>query len=274
MDNNHLCPVCHRSFSQLGNMRRHLSTIHTVEHEEKKKFTCPTCNRSFTRKHDMNKHIEKFHGSDILPTNNHFVSMLISEIGDLKSKLEERDEKLKLELKEQLKQELQKRPSNNIVNNLNIVCVTDHDNYLDMLTDQMGDVEKAIEYIKDCALGDVSGDCKLLEKIYTVSNGTDNKSSLSFTIDKNKSTIHFYDEQKQECSEQKESFGHKLANNLQNSYLKGVNYLIQRNLDRKGDPNKFLDSYDVMTWNHHIYQLSELNHQKKIINQMRIPLKI
>ena len=72
-------------------------------------------------------------------------------------------------------------------------------------------------------------------------------------------------------TENKESFGRKLANNLQNSYLKGINFLINNNLDQKMDPNKFLDEHDIMAWNTHIYHLSDVNHQRKIINQLNIP---
>ncbi len=69
----------------------------------------------------------------------------------------------------------------------------------------------------------------------------------------------------------KELFGRKLANNLQNSYLKGVNYLITCNLNNRMCPNKFLEEYDIQTWNGHIYELSDLRYQKKIINQLNIP---
>ena len=64
----------------------------------------------------------------------------------------------------------------------------------------------------------------------------------------------------------------KLANNLQNSYLKGVNYLITKNLEMHGCPNKFLEEYDLQIWNQHIYDLSDIRYHKKIVNQLEIPV--
>src|SRR5438128_3375403 len=49
---------------------------------------------------------------------------------------------------------------------LQVVCLTDKDNYLDMLTEQWGDYNRALKYIKDCALSSLAGDCQLIEKIY------------------------------------------------------------------------------------------------------------
>ncbi len=54
-----------------------------------------------------------------------------------------------------------------IVNNdLQIVCVGQNDNYLDMLTEQFDDFDKELEYIKCFALSSLIGDCKLIERIY------------------------------------------------------------------------------------------------------------
>ncbi len=52
-----------------------------------------------------------------------------------------------------------------INNNLQIVCVGQNDNYLDMLSQQWKNFDKALEYIKGCALSSLVGDCKLIEKI-------------------------------------------------------------------------------------------------------------
>ena len=68
-------------------------------------------------------------------------------------------------------------------------------------------------------------------------------------------------------------FGRKLANNLQNTYLKGINHVINNNLESRKCPNKFLEEYDIQTWNQHIYKLSDTTYQKKIINQLSIPNK-
>jgi chromosome segregation ATPase len=79
---------------------------------------------------------------------------------------------------------LKEKPSN--VQILQVICVGGNDNYLDMLTQQWGDFDKALEYIKNCVLSNLNGDYQLIK-------------SQKKVIDP------------------KESFWRKLANNLQNS---------------------------------------------------------
>jgi hypothetical protein len=215
----------------------------------------------------MKKHVETIHNGDkktqLIDTNYH---VLISKITELQSKLEERDEKQK-ERDEKLTNEIEKlknKPNNQV---LQIVCVSSNDNYLDMLTDRMGNFDQAIAYIKDCALSDLIGDCKLIEKIYK--NQDD---ELAFSIDRKNTKIFYNNDHNQPISENRDIFGRKLANNLQNSYLKGINHLINKNLDMKRDPNKFLDDYDIMTWNTHIYHLSDIDHQRKILSRLALPV--
>jgi len=156
---------------------------------------------------------------------------------------------------------------------LQVICITNNDNYLDILTERMGNFSDAIEYIKDCALSDISGDCKLIEKIYMTHDETvPNNSEKMYYTDRSKNNIVYYNEKLERVVESKISMGKKLANNLQNSYLKGINYLIKRNLENHSCPNKFLEDYDLLTWNKHIYDLSDTYYQRKIINHLSIPL--
>jgi hypothetical protein len=126
----------------------------------------------------------------------------------------------------------------------------------------------AIDYIKECALSDLSGDCRLIEKIYL-----DPEQKQFFFMDPKKSNVTYYNEQKEQIVEAKDTFGRKLANNLQNSYLKSINFLINRNLNARASPNKFLEDYDVQTWNTHIYNLSDTCYQRRMIGQLKIPTK-
>ena len=159
---------------------------------------------------------------------------------------------------------------NNINNVLQVVCVTQKDNYLDILTEQLGDFNKALEYIKNCALANINGDCQLIEKIYLC----DDRPKPAFCYqDKAKTKIQYLDENKVKMCDSKQQFGQKLTNNLQNSYLKGINHVINENLDNHRCPNKFLEEYDIQTWNQHIYNLSDLVYQKKLLNQLNIPNK-
>jgi hypothetical protein len=90
-------------------------------------------------------------------------------------------------------------------------------------------------------------------------------------IDKGKTKVQYFDENKNKIIDNKTQLGRKLANNLQNSYLKGVNHLITKNLDNQRCPNKFLEDYDLQTWNQHIFERSNIQYHKKIVNNLNIP---
>lgn len=268
MDKPHPCPICYKHFSRIDSMKRHLETIHDIDRTDKENnHECPTCHKTFTRASYMKKHQETAHNAPDLISKITELQSELKEIDEkLQSKLEETTEQLMSELKErdeQLKsefKELKTKPNSQV---LNIICVTGNDNYLDMLTDQMGNFDRAIDYIKGCALSDLVGDCKLIDKIYA-----NQDHELSFTINLKRSKVTYHNEQQQLVTENKDVFVRKIANNLQNSYLEGVNFIIHRNLDRKFDPNKLLDEYDLMTWNHHIYQLSNCQYQHKLLGQL------
>jgi hypothetical protein len=274
-----VCPSCQKEFTRLHDMKRHHQNIHKTElpatdetHSMediinngniKKLLICDICHKTFTRKYSLKVHQENLHNITTASDGSTYQS-LISQITKLKSELKERDELINHKIDE-LKNQTGTCINQNI---LNVICVTGHDNYLDMLTDRLGNFATAIDYIKDCALSDVSGDCRLIEKIYAVQNDR-----CSFTIDRKKSKITYHNENNETITEHKDVFGRKLANNLQNSYLKGINYLINRNLEKKLDPNQFLAEYDLLTWNAHIYNLSDTTYQRRMINQLSIQEK-
>ena len=225
----------------------------TDELSKNKRFVCQYCKRGFTRKNNMVVHQKKtcklVNNEIIGPPNIDLakqIQILQNEVDQLKDK-----------------------PMINNQNILQVVCVGQKDNYLDMLTQEYGDFNRALEFIKDCALSNLTGDCKLIEKIY-LNKGP--QLNLYF-VDKNRTKIEYYNENKELVRDTKELFGRKLANNIQNSYLKGVNHLINDNLENKRCPNKFLEDYDLQMWTQHIFDLSEIQYQKKLISRLNIPLK-
>lgn len=241
--------------------------------------TCQYCGYTFANKYGLSKHVKrknckglKEHDTRELITNliKEVVKCndtnIIGQMGQLEKQIAELKETqvTKKEI-DDLKIDIKENPriSNQI---LQVICVGQNDNYLDMLTQQWGDFDKALEYIKDCALSNLSGDCKLIGKMYLSGD------NVRFA-DKSRTKISYFNENKEKIIDSKELFGKKIANNLQNSYLKGVNYLINRNLDNNRCPNKFLEEYDLQTWNQHIYNLSDLQYQKKLISQLDIPEK-
>jgi uncharacterized C2H2 Zn-finger protein len=234
---------------------------------------CHICDHIFSRRDNMLRHIRDQHqqlNSQIPSQNDELKGIIIS----LKKQIEELKEKQtitnqKQETIFQYVEELKNKP--NITNNvLQVVCVTHNDNYLDMLTQDLQDFDKALDYIKNCALSNINGDCQLIEKIYC--DPSTDKPSFHY-LDKSRTKIEYFNEKKELAIDKKEHFGRKLANNLQNSYLKGINYVINDNLDNRRCPNKFLEEYDIQTWNQHIYNLSDSQYQRKLINQLNVPNK-
>jgi len=237
---------------------------------------CPHCQRHFTRKDNMLRHINekrcKMLSSPHPLQPKKKMTQIEKKFQELKNELTEQKNREIAEIKEEFKEEIKRSGSTQVNQVLQVICVTNNDNYLDMLTERLGNLGDAIEYIKDCALSDVSGDCKLIEKIYLVENHKDTDLNEIHYADNGKTKISFYNEKHEKVVESKLSMSKKFANNLQNSYLKGINYIINRNLDEHSSPNKLLEEYDLMLWNTHIYNLSDMCYQRKMINQLSIPV--
>ena len=269
----HICPNCHRVFPKKYNLNRHLNRL----------LPCLPTNEDGDYVIDQQQNINAinsgFPNSQIksiisgeLSSNENEISIeqfkkLRDEVEMLKSQPITIDHLEFKKLREKVEM-LESKPSN-VINNqvLQVVCVKNDENYLDLLTGLWGDHDKALEFIKDCALSSLSGDCKLLKKIYFSSN----EAPIRY-LDNARTKLEYFNEKKERIIDHKgERLCRILANNLQNSYLKGVNYVINRNLENKLCPNKFLEDYDIQSWNSHIYQLSDEKYQKKIISQLDIP---
>ena len=128
--------------------------------------------------HNQSISINDHQHNQSIAINDHQHNQSISINDDLKTmilslnkKIEELTEKQtignqKQENIEKYIEQLKENPNSQmVVNNnvLQVVCVTQNDNYLDILTQQMGDFDKALEYIKNCALGNICGDCQLIK---------------------------------------------------------------------------------------------------------------
>ena len=287
MDIKNQCPRCFKVFSSQRRLTSHVQ-LQTNCHLKLSQFVCSSCHKSFATKYCLNRHMEKHTQIPLdnnrplfpvklkLKNNDPFpylqthkgIEQLIQQNQKIAELIEKQIIEQKIITEEQNRKidHLMHKPQN-VINNLQIICISKDDNYLDMLTQQWG-FDRAIEYIKDCALSSLTGDCKLIQKIY-IENHHD---SINY-IDKKKTKIQYFDENSNQIIENKTQFGRRIANNLQNSYLKGVNYLINKNLESRGCPNKFLDDYDIQEWNSHIYNLSDEKYQRKVVNQLDIPVQ-
>ena len=158
-----------------------MNSIHSkTKLKNPKKFFCQYCSSGFTRKDNLDRHLSKdcklikatirqgtTRTEICLPQlqklpdiDNTFNDLLKKTVVDI---LKEESIEKKLSTLEKQFAEFQKNPVNVINNNLQIVCITGNDNYLDMLTEKWGSYDRALEYIKDCALSSLTGDCKLIK---------------------------------------------------------------------------------------------------------------
>ena len=252
------------------------------EDKHQKQHICPQCNVNFTRKFNLDRHQQYYCRSkkdepllmlDAIRgqlQKNALIKVSSTEDHQLISTLSEKIKELERRLEDNYT-ELKEKPSNVHNNILQVVCVGSNQNYLDMLTEEFGDYDRALNFIKECALSHLTGDCKLIQRIYFQNSG---EAPIKY-LDRSRNKLEYVDENKKKIIDYKgQKLGRILANNLQNSYLKGVNYLINQNLDNNKCPNKFLDEYDVQSWNNHIYELSDAKYQRKIINSLDIPLYV
>lgn len=250
----HICPQCLKTFTRADNLNRHISTVcdNTPNKENIETFNDDTYEDSH-----MNLAVLGFNKlSHTTPQKKQTLTDMVSIM-----KKEIKDEILK-----EVQQETKKHKITNN-NTLQVLCVKSDDNYLDMLTTKFGSFDKAIEYVKDCALSSLNGDCKLLGAIYLDPDLSPNRCPIR-CLDRRRTKIAFVDENKKVVIDIGGiKLANKLANNIQNTYLKGVNYFISKNMPMK----KIIEDYDVMAWNQHIYDLSSASYQKKLIVHMDIP---
>lgn len=250
-----MCPHCDKCFSTNSNMNKHIRRIHQRSYQSKKPIEVP----------EIEPYLED---SDEVDSEEEDEINEVEEVDELrKTQAEVALLKEKLAKLEKGHEEIRNKPTTN-QNILQVVCVSSDQNYLDMLTEELG-FSEALGYIQNCALSDVAGDCKLLQKIYFDSS---TNAPIRY-VDHRRNQVEYVNEKHESVVTKGSQLGKKLASNLQNSYLKGINYLIKQNLQKRMCPNKFLADYDLQMWNRHIYELSEGNYHKKLMKHLDIPHK-
>ncbi|CAI2383152.1 unnamed protein product [Moneuplotes crassus] len=55
------CPHCPRSFTQKGNLKKHMKQHSEPTLENRKKFVCTHCSSRYTEKYNLKVHIKKYH---------------------------------------------------------------------------------------------------------------------------------------------------------------------------------------------------------------------
>ena len=225
------CEICNRDYFYEGSYLKHKLTHNHEVTNISYRFICQYCGRSFSRKANMQRHMESACRTDNLQQlQNQFNEKIQTVEDNFKEKTQQLEQKVA---------SIEKNPQQ-VTNVLQVVCVSNNDNYLDMLSQSWG-FDKALQYVKDCALSNLSGDVQLIEKIYF-----SGKETPIVFLDKKRGNLLFINENNEKIIDLK---GHKLtqilANNLQNTYLKGVNHLINQTLDNRRCPNQLLEEYDL-----------------------------
>jgi hypothetical protein len=227
MNSLYICDLCSQQFVYEKRLIKHKKN-HGEDSLSEKNYECEFCLKSYSSKSSLIRHTKK---CNVLHGYINFEQKIIRTIEEkhqkeqiqfkeeIKQTLEEQHQKEQIQFKEEIKQTIEEIKQMGLGNktlnlNFNVICVGDKDNYLDMLAQEMGDFDRALEYIKDCALSEVTGDCKLIDKIYLA--GRDPSESFCF-VDKNKKKVQYFNEKKEKVVTTREIFCKKLVNNLQNS---------------------------------------------------------
>lgn len=160
---------------------------------------------------------------------------------------------------------------NNIVNNENnyiqIVCISQKDDFRKILTERMGE-SAAVKYILDCAKNNLEGDLKLLEKVYF--EGKQKSEYPIRFLDRARGKLEFMDESKEFILDpQGIELTKRICGNLQNGYLTEITRIIEANLDQQKN-GEFLDEFDIFNVNNHIYALSDPKYRKKLLNSLSV----
>ena len=138
--NQHLCPYCNYRFGRGSELNRHLKQKSCKAHREQELI------KNITEKVTANIIVKLDNAEN--------TSNLSSNETNLNDKLEFLERQI-VEQNEKIAK-LTKKSSHVINNNLQIICIGKDDNYLDMLTQKWNNFDRALEYIKDCALSDLA----------------------------------------------------------------------------------------------------------------------
>jgi uncharacterized Zn-finger protein len=201
------------------------------------KVKCPYCFKTYTVVNSVYKHLNGNHCAVL--KEQRLVANITDSLSDKFSKmLDQRDAK-QAQQTAQISEKIEKNSlvpyvDSSIHNqNLSILCVGTNDNLLDMLTASDG-LPNALSYLKDCALARLSGDCRILERVYKL----DTKQAAIMFANKSKTKFVYYDERQRRTVESNSTvMAKKLVGILQRSYLKGMQSFQTDMLDNDKDPD-------------------------------------
>jgi hypothetical protein len=261
------------------------STVNVTSETISAKLHCEYCPITFTAKSSLDRHLKnRCKGKKALKEQERDEATAISlataqEVASLKIQMAEMA---------RIIQETAKAPAvQNNTNNLNVMCLGSKDNILDILVAKQGFL-KALTMVKQSALGRLTGACTILQKAY-FPEGV--KPAIMHPRN-SKSTYVYYDENNKRVVEKNSSImAKKLADIIQQTYLKGMNCLKKDILgvDKtdEGQPYRNemaklgqvdllkleLGPYDIQDWIEAVHELRDEKYQKRILKQLPIPFE-
>jgi hypothetical protein len=282
------CELCTQKFNRRDNLVRHVRVSHKCAQVTGCPHVCQICGYGYARLYNLEKHYKLEHPqsqaqspvvedektpapASITPP---VTSPVTSpdrtdrtdrtyDLDELKQVIATVDQKI-----DKLVEKLDKSETHTpLQQNLNVMCLCPRADFLGILAQDLGSVGRALEYIANCAMSDVSGDSHLMARLYL----KEDQSALHF--DPSRKYITYHDGQQVPHVEDLDLFGHTMGNCLQNVYLIGINRLMSDTLDTRRDPNQLLDTYDFLEWNQHLSRLGQKDHQRKILRNLNIPIK-
>ncbi len=233
------CQACGKTFSSLGNVRVHIN-----------KKRCPVLNEPT---------------SEIIP-----IIPKISQTAQISDIYQLIDQRINESIKTQL-------PTSHInhTQHMQVLCLGENDDILETLALEDG-IKQALEYVKNCALSQTAGDCRMLQRIYFPQG---QKPAIMYS-DKKKNVFVYYNENKQRMIETNPSvMARKLAKLLQRAYLKSSSRLTNTETGQPiivtADHPYFpvIEVYDLDLWRQHIYLFNNEKYQKKILSLLNIPIE-
>lgn len=212
---------------------------------------------------------------------NNLIARLMNEINELKNDVNKNTEAIKQQEEnvnkntETIKQQeeyvnkntkdittIKNRPvQNNMIQILNV----GEDDYFQLMENKLGSFDRALEYIRGCALGGIESDRKLLQRLYLEGD----QPTICYT-DRARGKLQYKDKSGKLKDDSKGAYLSKiLADNLYNGYKTGIKHwqhIYAKNEEALGDP-------DIEIWRGHIYDLATERYRKKLFSGLNIPNK-
>jgi hypothetical protein len=288
--NRSICPRCNIVFSRLQRLKTHLNKnnpCHVINvnydaNTETKilclkekvvlEFICQPCGLKFTRKSNLKRHLQLSCPSKGIEDNLKPVEQVqkIAEESDDEDKFEDEEEEFEQSEKsghsetedsdsdQSDDEQFDTSASNDLNSSIRVPIVppAGQSSYLDYLNYLFNNKRDVTSFVKECALAGMSGDYKLLRKIYFENN----QNVTIKCLHKKKRKYTFYNENEEFVVDYGgQVLGKIFANCLQRCYLKvGSDPTISNQLN----------DYDQQSWNQHVYELSELKYQKKLMSNL------